>query len=754
MDISKHRLLYTQPKKPPSEISHSSGKLTLVLINILLIIFAIFSSIGYSNIVKAENQQLQLDSFCSTVESMKQASATYLNIEKGYVDDWAAYISHENMNVEEALDYIRTTNTHSDRYAHIIDMDNFYAWSTYAKNGNNSVSCYTNYKQNAETNYTSRIFTQNVYQVFNSAEDELNVLGKYRIGETQQTVISVGSRVTLRTEDGSSKAYLLLRIIPVDSLRNTWIFPTAYTSAEISVITREGEYVIQSESMKSRNFPEYIRGYNFQDDYNKVDDLIDELASTDHGLLTYKNYKGEDCYWYYSSLGDGSGLDILGYLPVSALNDLQMNWLIVFIICGTMLLLLIVDVAYITKTKQQLQQAADMAEQANLAKTRFLSSMSHDIRTPMNAVLGMTDIARKNIDNPEYVLSCLDNVSRAGKHLLTLINDILDISKVESGKMQLNPNTFSIEDAITDLENIIRPRADEKDLNFEMHLHDISHPYLFADELRLNQIAINLLTNAVKYTNPGGEIHFEVWQEDLPNNSSMTRLCAMISDTGIGMTEEFQKTMYSSFTRATDSRIDKVEGSGLGLSITKQLVDLMHGQLDCSSVPGQGTTYTLRVELQIADDASIRLLNAHSHSSSDGSSVELSGLHLLIAEDNDLNWEIIQAQLSEYGLQCDRAENGQECIDMLTAAPAHTYQLILMDIQMPILNGKEAAKQIRASQNPDINQIPIIAMTADAFAEDIRDCLDAGMNGHIAKPIDMKKVLQTISTVCCSSETP
>ena len=180
----------------------------------------------------------------------------------------------------------------------------------------------------------------------------------------------------------------------------------------------------------------------------------------------------------------------------------------------------------------------------------------------------------------------------------------------------------------------------------------------------------------------------------------------------------------------------------------------MHGQLDCSSVPGQGTTYILRVELQIADDASIRLLNAHSHSSSDGSSVELSGLHLLIAEDNDLNWEIIQAQLSEYGLQCDRAENGQECIDMLTAAPAHTYQLILMDIQMPILNGKEAAKQIRASQNPDINQIPIIAMTADAFAEDIRDCLDAGMNGHIAKPIDMKKVLQTISTVCCSSETP
>ena len=731
-----------------SNPSHLSGKLTLILINTILILFAVCSSFGYSTIVKSDNEQLQLDAFCATIESMKQASATYLNTEKGYVDDWASYIMHEHMSLNEALDYIRKSNTQSDRYAHIIDMDTFDAWSTYIKNGSNTVSCYADYKKQADTNYTSRIFTQNVYQIFNSIEGELNVIGKYRINETQQTVISVGSRVMLRTADGGSKVYLLLRIIPVESLRNTWVFPTDFTSAEISVISREGEYVVQSESMKSKNFPEYIRGYNFQDDYNKVDALIDELASNENGLLTYKNYKGEDCYWYYSSFGDASGLDILGYIPVSALNTVHMNWLIVIIISGTMLLLLIIDIGYIMKANRQLQQAAAMAEQANQAKTQFLSAMSHDIRTPMNAVLGMTDIAKKNINNPEYVLHCLNNVSHAGNHLLTLINDILDISKVESGKMQLNLNTFSLESAITDLDNIIRPRADEKHLNFEVRLHDISSPYLFADELRLNQIAINLLTNAVKYTNPGGDVRFEIWQEPLPAETGKVRLCASIADTGIGMTEEFQKNMYSSFTRATDSRIDKIEGSGLGLSITKQLIDLMHGRIECHSVPGQGTTYHLSLELVIADENAVQLLNDSSSTLTDNDSVELSHLKLLIAEDNDLNWEIIHAQLTDYGIHCDRAENGRQCIDMLTSAPPHTYDLILMDIQMPVLNGKDAARQIRAHKDPDISGTPIVAMTADAFAEDIKDCMDAGMNGHIAKPIDMKKVLQMIYSVC------
>ena len=735
-------------KHPSANISRSSGKLTLILINTILILFAICSSFGYSHIVKADNEQLQLDAFCSTIESMKQASATYLNTEKGYVDDWASYIMHEHMSVDEALDYIRKANTQSDRYAHIIDMDTFDAWSTYAKNGDNSVSCYANYKNQSDSNYTSRIFTQNVYQVFNSTEGELNVIGKYRISETQQTVISVGTRVMLRTDDGRSKVYLLLRIIPVESLRSTWVFPTDYTAAEVSVISREGEYVIQSESMKSRNFPEYIRGYNFQDDYNKVDALIDELASNENGLLVYKNYKGEDCYWYYSSFGSASGLDILGYIPVHALNTVHMNWLIVFIISGTMLLLLVIDISYIMQTNRQLQQAADMAEQANQAKTRFLSAMSHDIRTPMNAVLGMTDIAKKNIDDPEYVMHCLDNISRAGSHLLTLINDILDISKVESGKMQLNPNTFSLESAITDLDNIIRPRADEKHLHFEVSLHDISAPYLFADELRLNQIAINLLTNAVKYTNPGGDIHFEVWQEPLPPDSGMVRICTVIADTGIGMTEEFQKTMYSSFTRAADSRIDKVEGSGLGLSITKQLVDLMHGQIQCDSSPGKGTTYRVTLDLTIADDNAVQIFTSHTADSFGSNTAELSKLHLLIAEDNDLNWEIIQTQLAEYGIRSDRAENGQECIDKLTSAPPHTYDLILMDIQMPVLNGKEAARRIRACEDSAISSIPIIAITADAFAEDIKDCMDAGMNGHIAKPVDMKKVLQLLYSIC------
>lgn len=645
------------------------GKYILFISNFFLIIAAVLSAIVYARKSRADSIQIQLETFESTVESLKQVSQTYLFTEKGYVNNWAAYIKAQNMTMDEALEFIRIINTQKDRYAHIVDMDVFPAQSTVTRNGNPWVHCYelaaqTSTKSNEE-------MTRKMQLMFEADDDKVYILGKYRSTETQQTVISVGARVTINIGDGQTKDYLLLRLIPVDYLKNAWIFPTEYTTAEIGIIVKDGGYIVQSASMKSRNFLEFIRGYNFEDDYNQMYDLGEQLQTTNNGLLRYKNSKGEDCYWYYSRFEQNDEIDILGYIPVASIESVNMNWNIVFIICGTLVCLMVLDAAFILRMNRKIQRTAKLAERANQAKTDFLSTMSHDIRTPMNAVIGMTDIARRHLDEPEYVKECLDKVAMAGNHLVMLINDILDISKVESGKMMLVNQTFSLRESVDEISSIANARAEEKHISFEVHMHEIIKDTLPADQLRLNQILLNLLTNAIKYTDQGGHVVLDISEMAIKEQKYRVRLICRVLDNGIGMSDEFQKTMYTSFTRAQDSRINKIRAQ-------------------------------------------------------------------------DLNWEIIQAQLNELDIICDRAENGQECIDRLIDQPVGYYDMVLMDIQMPVMNGKEAARRIRTHEVEDVRTIPIIAMTADAFAEDIRECQEAGMDGHIAKPVNMKQVVNIL----------
>lgn len=715
-------------------------KFFIVLLNIILILSSITLSLLYSKKLQNEQTQSELDAFESTVESMKQISDNYLRMELNYAKDWAKYISSNNMNIQEALDYINQTNNQKDRYAHIVDMETFLAYSTHENDGSNEVTCYQKFYY--DKNETNEIFVHTMQQMYSPDIDEFNILGKYRTDDTQLNVISVGTPVSLVSKDGESRHYLLLRIIPVESIRNIWIFPVEYRQAELGIITKSGGYVIQSKSMKSRTFADFIRGYNFADNYNKVDELVSTLSTTEKGLLEYKNSKGEDCYWYYSSFGENLGLDILGYIPVHALKTQKTDWTIVLITCGLLALLVILDGAYIFHINRRLRETAKLAEAASRSKTRFLSTMSHDIRTPMNGIIGMTNIAKHHLYEPEQLKDCLDKVSLASDHLLTLINDILDISKVESGNMILTPAPFSIDQLIDHIVDMIQIQIVEKQIHFLIK-KNLPAPYLIADELRLNQIFINILTNAVKYTQKNGSIEVTLSEELLPDNK--VRLLYQVADTGIGMSKEFQETMYSRFSRELDSRINKTQGTGLGLAIVKQMVRLMNGTIDCQSTLGAGTTFTITFELEKASDEQITVLTDTKQT--EHVSDSLDNMHLLVAEDNDLNWEIIYELLSELDIPCERAENGKQCVDIIEHAPKDTYDLILMDIQMPVMNGKEATQKIRQSEKSFVRTIPIIAMTADAFAEDIQDCLNAGMDGHIAKPVDMKKVIEVLNKI-------
>ena len=405
------------------------------------------------------------------VESMKQVSENYLSTEKGYADDWAAYIASCHMTAEEALDYIRTTNTQEDRAAHLVDMADLSARSTFVRNGNPWVHCYE--EQQKLATMDSSAFLDKMEQLFNTGPDEVPVLGKYRVGESQRTVVSVGTRVMIREADGSDRPYLLLRLIPVEYLQNTWTFPTEFPLAEISMIVSDGGYVVRSPSLRSRTFLDFIRAYNFTDDYNAVDSLAERLLTTENGLLTYKDSRGVDCYFYYSSFGEGSNIDILGYIPASQIQPEAVEWSIVLLVCGTLFLLFLIDGAYILSINQNLRRAVDMAEHANQAKTRFLSTMSHDIRTPMNAVIGMTEIAKLHLDDAGYVRDCLDKVSASSSHLLTLVNDILDISKVESGRMTLDPCAVSLSEEVEKLSGMVRPSAAMRGVAFTLRMQDI-----------------------------------------------------------------------------------------------------------------------------------------------------------------------------------------------------------------------------------------------------------------------------------------
>ncbi len=709
----------------------------LILCNVVLIVSVVLFSINYQDDINRQNEEDALVNFCNTMETMKQISAQYLTTELESAEAWAAYIESEQMTLDEALSYIHAIDKDTPSVAHIVDMDTYDAWSSVYTNGSNSISYYkeiSNLMAISDDLYVGA----NIRAAQNIFDGKASILCNYLIKEERRRVISVGTRVTVSTDDGADKDYLLLRVIPLDSIKSVWLFPTSYQTAQVGMITTGGDYIVPSSSMRSENFVEFIRFYNFADDYYGADEVLAPIKTEEHGLLTLKDSKGQSCYWYYSKLGDFEDADILGYIPVSSLAAEADGISIVYVVAAAMFLLIILDVGYILVINKRLRAAAKAADQANRSKTRFLSTMSHDIRTPLNAVLGMTELAQSRMDDPEYVKECLAKITVSGNHLLTLINDILEISRVESGKIQLNPEPFNIRLFISNLESLTRSQATGHGLSFESKTGELPSENLVGDRLRLTQIYLNLLNNAVKYTKAGGRVRLTVSEEPL-DDKRVTLVC-VIADNGTGMSPEFQKTMYESFARVSDARVDKTEGTGLGLAIVRHMVDLMDGTIDCQSELGVGTTFTVRIPLRTVTEDEVPKMGEQDESANS----DLLGLRILIAEDNDINWEIINTLLTEYGIVCDRAENGRECVDFLLAAAPGTYDLVFMDVQMPYLNGLDATRELRASEREDLRHIPIAAMTADAFAEDVQECIDAGMNAHISKPIQIDKVLTTI----------
>ncbi len=690
----------------------------------------------------------------------------------------------------------------------------------------------------------------------------------------------LGKAVEYPMESGSISDAMVIGV-PVDTLENMLALDEKEAILFSHIITQEGNFIIRSgETFRDSYFKRILAEFevtNGKTPEQYIEEMKDAMEKKED-YSTVVVVKGHNQHLYLTSLSHSEWY-LLSIMPDGRLDDAvkrmgDARQRIMLTAGGIMLAaaFIIFALYYRMSQKQmaELNEARQEAVRANKAKSEFLSSMSHDIRTPMNGIVGMTAIAQANISDTLRVRDCLGKIALSSKHLLGLINDVLDMSKIESGKLSLNMQLVSLRDTMNNIVNIAQPQVKAKDQHFDVFIQNVQTENVICDNVRLSQVLINLLSNAVKFTPEKGEVKVYMEQEDSPKGSNYVRCHFRVKDNGIGMTPEFQQEVFEKFVRERKEQVDKTEGSGLGMAITKAIVDLMNGTIELTSAPNQGSDFHIildfeRADVQeedmilppwkmlvvdddqdlcksavsslkeiginaewaldgmtavkmvekhhlendgyqivlldwkmpdmngleaakkmrkhLGDDVPILIISAYDWSdieeeakeagaqgfiskplfksnlflglkpymvgleeekpNQEVKQMQFSGKRILLAEDNDLNWEIAEAVLSEVGFWLERAENGKICVEKFNQSEIGFYDIILMDIRMPVMNGYEATQNIRALEREDAG-LPIIAMTADAFSEDIQRSKECGMNEHIAKPLDINQLMQVL----------
>ncbi len=398
------------------------------------------------------------------------------------------------------------------------------------------------------------------------------------------------------------------------------------------------------------------------------------------------------------------------------------------------------------KDQQTLLEACKAAERANAAKSDFMSRMSHDIRTPMNAIIGMTEIAVRHLDERERVLDCLEKITVSSKHLLSLINEVLDMSKIESGKIELSEEEVNLAGLIDNLVTMIRPSVQQNHHDLDVHIANVEHQYVLGDPVRMQQVFMNILGNSVKYTPNGGKLALEVYEK--PSGMDGYGCYEFVfTDNGMGMSKEFLEKLFEPFSREESSRVNKIEGTGLGMAIARSIARKMNGDIIVESELGKGSRFTVQLSLKLGNQVAPDQKSEEAQEQEMVQALSKEALaekRLLLVEDNELNREIAVELISQTGVSVDSAENGQEALACFEKMPENHYDMIFMDIQMPVMDGYEATAKLRRLARRDAPQIPIIAMTANAFAEDIRKSREAGMNEHLTKPLDIGALMKCL----------
>lgn len=706
------------------------------------------------------------------------------------------------------------------------------------------------------------------------------ILITHAINETNEKFLILGRKAVYQMKDGKNSLGLLVGI-PMDYLSKVLFLDENKALVYSHIIDCDGSFLIRSSDAYRNSYFDRIRGQFNEVNRKDAEAYIDELQAAMDNQREYSTIlpmNGKDTNVYCSPLSENSRWYLVTVMSNEVLSETiaRLDVVRVSIMIASVLIILLamsaIFIIYYRLSRQQMQEldkAKQEAVHANMAKSEFLSSMSHDIRTPMNAIVGMTEIALKNMQDTVRVEDCLKKVKLSSKHLLGLINDVLDMSKIESGKLTLNMTQISLKEIMDDIVNIMQPQVQSGNKYFDIFIQNIKTEQVYCDSVRLNQVLLNILSNAVKFTPEKGRIDISICQEPSPLGDKYVRTHFRIKDTGIGMSEEFQKKIFNSFERENTEQVQNIVGTGLGMAITKAIVEHMDGTIELQSEVGKGSEFHVTLDLEKADEegemklpswnmlvvddneqlcisaaANLEELGVHAEYTLDGrkavqmikerheknedyefvlidwkmpnmdgmqtiheiqksvgkevpvflisaydwsdiekearaaqikgfiskplfkstlyyhlnqyvegnndkieekqsQEINFSGKHVLVAEDIDMNWEIANEILTSIGLQLERAVNGQVCVEKFEQSKVGSYDAILMDIRMPIMNGYDATKYIRALERED-KDLPIIAMTADAFSDDVQRCMECGMNAHVAKPLNIKELLRLL----------
>lgn len=573
--------------------------------------------------------------------------------------------------------------------------------------------------------------------------------------EGRGAVLVLGVRIRPFTVEGNTYSYLMARI-DIDTLQGDLKLDSYESRGFSSVVDSEGDYIIKSDrndtARKVENFYDEMREMSLDDGMTagQIEEKIERKESFNVSYvrdgISYVTafLPMEETDWYFiltvpRAVFEEQSMALLRIFALLMLGFFNVIVFIVIIIMWRRQRLQRLE----QKHQQELADALELAKQASRAKTVFLNNMSHDIRTPMNAIIGFTTLALKHIDDQDKVKDYLGKITQSSNHLLSLINDVLDMSRIESGKMVVEERPENLAEILQELYDMVQSDVRAKRLELFIDTAGLRDKDIFCDRLRVNQILLNLLSNAIKFTDCGGKIFVKIMQTSVSNSDRVTYQFR-VKDTGIGMSKEFTKMIFEPFARERTSTVSGIQGTGLGMSITKNLVDMMGGKIEVSSEVHKGTEFvvTLSFKLQQTGGKLPRKEEKETLSSE-----TFQGKRLLLAEDNELNREIATELLTEAGFQVEAACDGQEAVDRIAKSEEGYFDAVLMDIQMPVLDGYEATRRIRKLENPKLAQIPIIAMTANAFEEDKQNAKAAGMNAHIGKPIDIPKLYETLKVV-------
>ncbi|WP_091822813.1 ATP-binding protein [Butyrivibrio sp. ob235] len=710
----------------------------IITINLLIMGFILFFIIRYANAKAEESNKNEIIAFEKMTVTTNQIITNYLEDEQRLCDVWANYINRSAedgapMTAEDAVSYIRKAKISSEIEGHLIFLD------SPRREGLSTTPTVSD-----PSDYSVTYKNINIFDNIESESDSNGTVSLTRAYTNPmngvQSIAFLNNVTVLEEEGGAPKEGLLMRVVPLSRLEQKLVFLKGeYENVEISLVDKKGNYVVHGKSFKNSNFFEYYKSYNAAtaEEYEHV---TKEIASGT-GTMTIKNFKKEDCILSYTPLETMKTWVLLAYIPA---NDLvasrSIDWLLLGIATLGFLLLLIFNSIVMMIYNRELSEAAKQANQANEAKSNFLSTMSHDIRTPMNAILGLNEMVLRD-SKDDNIRMYAESIRTAGSTLLGIINDILDFSKIEAGKMEIINVDYSFVSLLNDLINMVQKKAEDKGLSFNLDIDKNVPMVLNGDEIRIKQVIINILSNAVKYTKEGG-ITFSVKANKLQDKPNAVMLRVSVADTGIGIKPEDLDKLFVAFQRIEEKRNRNIEGTGLGMTIVQRFLDMMGSRLEVQSEYGKGSVFSFELEQKVVKwnpigDYEEAFRRSSSTLNKYHEKFTAPDARVLVVDDTAVNLTVFVNLLKRTGIQIDTAESGDECISLFRSK---SYDVIFLDHMMPDKDGIETLMEMKEITDTPNMGVPVICLTANAISGMREMYTNAGFDDYLTKPIDAERL--------------